>query len=97
DWTGACKGGFTVGPQKQAVTELDPDAPAQGADEALGFTMDVELEGRTVPMSRYTVYRDGGTVVTFMAINGAALFGESGGGDWDVPDAVVKAQLAKLS
>ena len=95
DWTGACKGDFTVGPQKQAVTELEADAPAQGADEAVRFTMEVELEGRTVPMTRYEVYRDGDTVVTFMAMNGAALLGESGD-DWGVPDAVVKAQLAKL-
>ncbi|WP_168711408.1 hypothetical protein [Streptomyces sp. RKND-216] len=95
DWTGACQGGFAVGPQKQGVTDVVPDAPARGTDEATTFTVTVDTEGKKIPMSRFAVYRDGDTVVTFMAMNGAALLGE-GGGDWGVPEAVVEAQLGKL-
>jgi hypothetical protein len=92
-WTGACTSGFAVGKQKQGVKDITENAPAEGTDEAVTFTMTVGVEGEQTPMAKYAVYRDGGTIVTFRVMNLAAMAGER----TSDPKVVLDAQLAKLS
>lgn len=91
-WLDSCKGGFTVGSEKQGITDLKAEAAALGADEAVTWTMTTEVEGKTTPSSKFAVYRDGNTVGYFMVLS----FTQLQGGELQLPQELVKAQLAKL-
>ncbi|MFR9675265.1 hypothetical protein [Streptomyces sp. TR06-5] len=93
-WTRSCSDGFTVAGQKQKVGGVSADEPLRGADEAVAFTVNVDIGGEITPMARYTVYREGGLVAAFQSTNLSALAGE--GDSADAPAPLVEAQLAKL-
>lgn len=89
----SCKGGFTVSGEKQKIARVQGDAPALGADEAVTFSVTVDDAGKTMTSSKFAVYRDGNTVAYFMALS----FAQAAGGDFEVPQVLVEAQLAKLT
>ncbi|WP_093799069.1 hypothetical protein [Streptomyces sp. Wb2n-11] len=84
----ACAGGFTVvtGSDKTKYTKVTPGAYA-GDDEAVAFTLTMDLEGEPSTSQLVTV-RKGSTLVTFYAQNFS--------GKTEQPKAEIEAQLAKL-
>ncbi|MGW0559474.1 hypothetical protein ACWDZ4_02295 [Streptomyces sp. NPDC003016] len=85
---GACAGGFTVtsGSDRTKYTEVAP-AAYTGGDEAVAFTLTMDLEGEPSTSQLVTV-RKGSTLVTFYA--------QSFTGKTEQPKAEIEAQLAKL-
>ncbi|HEX5569254.1 MAG TPA: hypothetical protein VFY14_20450 [Streptomyces sp.] len=88
-----CSGGFTatVSGDKQKVTKL-ADESVKGGEEALAWTVTVEQDGEKMPLKLVAV-RQGDVLATFSVINVAAA---GSGKDFDLPTAVVDAQVAKL-
>jgi hypothetical protein len=88
-----CAGGFTItmNGEKQKVTKLT-ELKVKGAEEALGWTVMTESEGKPAPL-KLAVVRQAGTVATFSSLNFAAT---AGGADFPLPTAVMDAQVAKL-
>ncbi len=83
-----CAGGFTLsaGSEKTKYTKVQPAAYTAG-DEAVAFTLSLELEGQ--PGTAHLVaVRKGGTLVTFHA--------QSLAGNAEQPKAVIDAQMKKL-
>ncbi|WP_432055020.1 hypothetical protein [Streptomyces sp. bgisy022] len=93
--TEKCAGGYAytaVGEKTKAVKVTAADRP-EGADEGRSVTVDMELEeGLSAPM-KVVVARKGSTVVSFAAVDFAAL---AKGEDFDFPAEIADAQLAKL-
>lgn len=91
-----CAGGYTytaVGEKTKTVKVTTTDEP-KGADEGRSITADMDLdEGVQAPM-KMVVARKGSTVVSFAAIDFAAL---AQGKDFDFPTDISDAQLAKLN
>ncbi|MGW1027086.1 hypothetical protein ACWD4J_25905 [Streptomyces sp. NPDC002577] len=88
-----CAGGFTltVDGEKQKVTKLTEES-VSGGDEALAWTVSALQDGEPVE-TKLVVVRQGTTLASFASVNMAAL---STGADFELPTAVVEAQLAKL-
>ncbi|MCD9144234.1 hypothetical protein [Streptomyces albireticuli] len=84
----ACAGGFTVTADgdKTKMTKVAP-ADYTAGDEAVAFTLGLDVEGQTAPTHLVAV-RKGSTVATFYALS---LTGQA-----EQPKAVVDAQVKKL-
>ncbi|MGW3660686.1 hypothetical protein ACWD6R_35785 [Streptomyces sp. NPDC005151] len=90
----ACSGGFTLtaaGTKQKVVTIKEEKI--SGGEEAAAWTLTVEQDGEKAPL-KLVVARQGGTVASFSAFNLAA---SGTGQDFELPTAVVDAQLAKLA
>ncbi|MFG3294552.1 hypothetical protein ACGF3G_37835 [Streptomyces sp. NPDC048179] len=88
-----CVGGFTatVDGEGRAFSRLVPELAPEGADQAMAWGAVVERDGVKSPV-KTVVFRKGATVGYLTAVpKGSAPK------DFSVPDAVVDAQLAKLS
>lgn len=85
----ACAGGFTAtaGTEKTKVTKVAP-ATYSGGDEAVAFTVTVDLEGESAT-SELVVARKGSTL--------AAFYSMSLSGKTEQPKEAIDAQLAKLA
>ena len=90
----ACSGGFglTVAGDKQKVVEIEEEK-ISGGEEAVAWTVTVEQDGEKAPF-KLVVVRQGATIASFTSLNLAA---SGTGKDYDLPTAVVDAQLAKLA
>ena len=88
---GKCASGFVVTVQgtKVTYTKVKSQTAVKGGDDAVHFTMTVELGGRKLPMD-IVVVRDGSTLAHFVGVDFTTMK------PYAVPQAVVKAQLAKL-
>ncbi|MFG2969186.1 hypothetical protein ACGFZS_38555 [Streptomyces sp. NPDC048288] len=88
-----CADGFTaaVDDERRTYSRLVPELAPEGADQAMAWGAVVERDGVKAPV-KAVVFRKGATVGYLTAVpEGSALK------DFSVPDAVVDAQLAKLS
>ncbi|MFI6249982.1 hypothetical protein [Streptomyces sp. NPDC051016] len=88
-----CAGGFTatVDGEGRAYSRLVPELAPEGADQAMAWGAVVERDCVKAPV-KAVVFRKGATVGYLTAVpKGSAPK------DFSVPDAVVDAQLAKLS
>ncbi|MCK8677269.1 hypothetical protein [Streptomyces lichenis] len=81
------------GQDKVTLTKI-VESPATGGDEAGGWTVFMDMEGKEVPFYQLTAGRRGSTLATFGTIDLAALTG--GGGEPVKSTAVVDAQVKKL-
>ncbi|WP_307835281.1 hypothetical protein [Streptomyces adelaidensis] len=90
-----CAKGFKLTAQgtDQQVTKVAEATAPEGADQAVALEVVTEAEGSKVPM-KVVVFRKGGTVGYFTALNIGAL---ATGKDFDFPTKVVDAQLDKLA
>jgi hypothetical protein len=88
-----CAGGFTLttGSKKQKVTKIS-DESVSGGEDALAWTVTAEQDGEKAPL-KVVVVRQGTTLASFSSVNLAAV---GTGGDYELPTAVVEAQVAKL-
>ncbi|MCA6092027.1 hypothetical protein LE181_07605 [Streptomyces sp. SCA3-4] len=84
----ACAGGFTLtaGGEKTKITKVEPASYTAG-DEAVAFTLTVDLEGQSGTAHMVAV-RKGTTVATF--------YSQSLAGKAEQPKAVIDAQMKKL-
>ncbi|MCP3819908.1 hypothetical protein NLX86_17940 [Streptomyces sp. A3M-1-3] len=84
-----CATGFTmsVAGEKQKITKLTPET-VSGGQEALAWTVHVEQDGEKGAF-KLAFVRQGTTLASFSAINLATP-------DYDLPKAVIDAQVAKL-
>ncbi|WP_256105200.1 hypothetical protein [Streptomyces sp. ODS05-4] len=91
----ACAAGFgaTADGEDVKVTKIT-ETPVAGGDEAAGWTVVVNMEGKDIPFYQLAAVRKGSTLATFGGMNLAAMAGK------DVkpepPTAVIEAQVAKL-
>ncbi|MFJ7137194.1 hypothetical protein [Streptomyces fungicidicus] len=95
DAAGKCAGGFTAtvsGEEMQVVKVAGGTAP-EGGDESSALTLTIAAEEDVKAPSKIVVVREGATLVTFSAVNLAAM---ATGEDFDVPADVVTAQVGKL-
>ncbi|GGW32814.1 hypothetical protein [Streptomyces griseoloalbus] len=90
-----CAGGFTatVSGEKAEVVEVATTAAPEGGDEAAAITLTVAADENVKAPSKIIVVRKGATLVSFSAVNLAAV---ATGEDFEVPAEVVDAQLGKL-
>ncbi|MFF8030511.1 hypothetical protein [Streptomyces sp. NPDC016626] len=90
-----CAGGFTatVSGEKAEVVEVATTTAPEGGDEASAVTLTVAADENVKAPSKIIVVRKGATLVSFSAVNLAAV---ATGEDFEVPVDVVDAQLAKL-
>ncbi len=90
-----CAGGFTatVSGEKMQVVKVAA-AAAEGGDEGSAITLTVAVDEGIKAPNKIIVVRKGATLVTFSAVNLAAM---GTGEDFDVPADVVEAQLGKLA
>jgi hypothetical protein len=88
-----CSGGFTmtVGGTEQKITKLAAE-DVKGGEEALAWTVTAEQEGETAPL-KLVVVRQGGVLASFSSMNIGAM---GSGKDYELPVAVVDAQVKKL-
>jgi hypothetical protein len=88
-----CSGGFTmtVGGTEQKITKLAAE-DVKGGEEALAWTVTAEQEGETAPL-KLVVVRQGGVLASFSSMNIGAI---GSGKDYELPVAVVDAQVKKL-
>ncbi|MGW2301064.1 hypothetical protein [Streptomyces sp. NPDC001809] len=86
-----CAGGFGVAhlKEKSKVAKVAPETVTAG-DEAVAFTVTSDMEGKPF-VSKLVVFRKGNTLASFSTISVAP------GGVKALPQAVVDAQVAKLS
>ncbi|WNI23351.1 hypothetical protein [Streptomyces sp. ITFR-16] len=89
-----CASGFTLtaAGEKQKIVRI-AEEKVKGGEDAVAWTVTVEAEGEKSAMKLVEV-RQGATVASFTALNLAA---SGAGGDFDLPTAVVDAQVAKLA
>ncbi|MEU9531195.1 MULTISPECIES: hypothetical protein [Streptomyces] len=89
-----CAGGFalTVAGDKQKVTRI-AEEQVEGGEEAAAWTVGVESGGDKMTF-KLTALRQGTTLASFSSMNLAAM---DGGGDYDLPTAVIGAQAKKLA
>ncbi|MEU8506847.1 hypothetical protein AB0C40_19355 [Streptomyces brevispora] len=88
-----CASGFTLkaAGAKQKVVKITEEQ-VKGGEDAAAWTVAIEAEGEKNTMKLAQV-RQGGTVASFSSFNLAAA---SSGGDFELPTAVIDAQVAKL-
>ncbi|MFD7716034.1 hypothetical protein [Streptomyces sp. NPDC059814] len=89
-----CASGFTMkaAGTKQKVVKIMEEQVKAGEDAA-AWTVTIESDGEKSAMKLVQV-RQGATVASFSALNLAAA---SSGGDFELPKAVIDAQVAKLA
>lgn len=89
-----CAGGFAlnVAGDKQKVTKI-AEEQVEGGEEAAAWTVSVESGGDKMTF-KLTALRQGTTLASFSSMNLAAM---DGGGDYDLPTAVIGAQAKKLA
>lgn len=90
----ACSGGFTLtaAGTKQKVVTIEEEKIA-GGEEAAAWKLTMEQDGEKAPL-KLVVARQGATVASFSSLNLAAT---GTGQDFELPTAIVDAQLAKLA
>ncbi|MFI8433602.1 hypothetical protein ACIGJO_07610 [Streptomyces sp. NPDC079020] len=90
-----CDGGFsiTMDGDTQKIARLSEEK-VTGGDEAIGWTVTSESEGKQIPF-KLVAMRRSGTFATFVSFNLAATGGKAEG--FELPTAIVTAQAAKLS
>ncbi|MFF1345063.1 hypothetical protein ACFVZJ_03595 [Streptomyces sp. NPDC058322] len=89
-----CAGGFefTAAGEKQKVAKITEEQ-VKGGEEAAAWTVQVEQGGEKVEF-KLVAMRQGASFASFSSMNLAAM---GGGGDFELPTAVVEAQAAKLA
>ncbi|MFE0791511.1 hypothetical protein [Streptomyces mutabilis] len=90
-----CAGGFTasVGSDKLRIAEVTTTAAPKGGDEGFAVTLGVDIgKDANAPM-KVVVVRKGATIASFSAANLSSM---ATGADFEVPAAVIDAQIAKL-
>ncbi|ROQ67257.1 hypothetical protein EDD93_1678 [Streptomyces sp. 840.1] len=89
-----CASGFTLtaAGSKQKIVKIT-EAKVEGGEEAAGWTVNTESDGDRMTMKLVQV-RQGSTVASFTALNLAAA---ASGKDFELPTAVIDAQVAKLA
>ncbi|MEU8626593.1 hypothetical protein [Streptomyces sp. NPDC048669] len=89
-----CASGFTMkaAGTKQKIVKITEEQVKAGEDAA-AWTVTIEADGDKSTMKLVQV-RQGATVASFAALNLAAA---SSGGDFELPKAVIDAQVAKLA
>ncbi|MCT2545750.1 MULTISPECIES: hypothetical protein [Streptomyces] len=89
-----CAGGFefTAAGEKQKVAKITEEQ-VKGGEEAAAWTVRVEQGGEKVEF-KLVAMRQGASFASFSSMNLAAM---GGGGDFELPTAVVEAQAAKLA
>ncbi|RPK46587.1 hypothetical protein EES39_13330 [Streptomyces sp. ADI92-24] len=89
-----CASGFTMkaAGTKQKIVKI-AEEQVKGGEDAAGWTVTIESDGERSTMKLVQV-RQGATVASFTALNLAAA---SSGGDFELPTAVIDAQVAKLA
>ncbi|MFD4762719.1 hypothetical protein ACFWOJ_28815 [Streptomyces sp. NPDC058439] len=89
-----CAGGFdfTAAGEKQKVSKITEEQ-IKGGEEAVAWTVQLEQGGEKVKL-KLVALRQGATFASFSSMNLAAM---GGGGDFELPTAVVQAQAAKLA
>lgn len=89
-----CAGGFefTAAGEKQKVAGITEEQ-AKGGEESAAWTVRVEQDGEKVEF-KLAAMRQGASFASFSSINLAAM---GGGGDFELPTAVIEAQAAKLA
>ncbi|MDT0394734.1 MULTISPECIES: hypothetical protein [Streptomyces] len=94
DAAGKCAGGYTatVSGEDMKVVKVAA-AAAEGGDESSAVTLTVAADEDIQAPNKIIVVRKGATLVTFSAVNLAAM---ATGEDFDVPADVVEAQVGKL-
>lgn len=88
-----CASGFTIkaaGVEQKIVKVTEEQV--KGGEDAVAWTVTVESDGEKSAMKLVEV-RQGSTVASFTSLN---LASSGGGGDFDLPTAVIDAQAAKL-
>ncbi|KES08147.1 hypothetical protein BU52_06870 [Streptomyces toyocaensis] len=90
-----CAGGFTatVAGEEMKVVKVATTAAPEGGDEGTAITLTVAAEEDVKAPSKIVVVRKGATLVSFSAVNLAAM---ATGEDFEVPADVVDAQVGKL-
>lgn len=90
-----CAGGFaaTVGSDKMPIAEVSTATAPEGGDEAVAVTLGVATGKDTNAPMKVIVVRKGTTLASFSAVNLSSMMT---GADFEVPRAVVDAQVAKL-
>ncbi|MEV5931358.1 hypothetical protein AB0L56_00970 [Streptomyces sp. NPDC052079] len=91
-----CAGGFkaTVAGEEAKVVKVATTAAPEGGDEGTAITLTVAADEDVKAANKIVVVRKGSTLVSFSAVNLAAM---ATGEDFDVPADVVAAQVGKLS
>ncbi|MFI1418256.1 hypothetical protein ACH4VX_09725 [Streptomyces sp. NPDC020731] len=91
-----CAGGFTatVSGEKAKVVKVATSAGPEGGDEGTAITLTVAVDEEIKAPNKIVVVRKGATLVSFSAVNLAAM---ATGEDFEVPADVVAAQLGKLA
>lgn len=89
-----CAGGFefTAAGEKQKVAKITEEQ-VKGGEEAVAWTVQLEQGGEKVEF-KLVAMRQGAAFASFSSMNLAAM---GGGGDFELPTAVVEAQAAKLA
>ncbi|MFD7527111.1 MULTISPECIES: hypothetical protein [unclassified Streptomyces] len=89
-----CAGGFefTAAGEKQKVAKITEEQ-VKGGEEAAAWTVQVEQGGEKIEF-KLVAMRQGASFASFSSMNLAAM---GGGGDFELPTAVVEAQAAKLA
>ncbi|MFD7496080.1 hypothetical protein ACFV8T_27430 [Streptomyces sp. NPDC059832] len=89
-----CAGGFafTAAGEKQKVSKITEEQ-VKGGEEAAAWSVQVEQGGEKVEF-KLVAMRQGASFASFSSMNLAAM---GGGGDFELPTAVVEAQAAKLA
>ncbi|WUS98323.1 hypothetical protein OHA46_17360 [Streptomyces sp. NBC_00708] len=89
-----CASGFTLtaAGTKQKIVKITEEQ-VKGGEEAAAWKVAVEADGEKMTL-KLIALRQGATVASFSAMNLAAM---DGGGDFDLPAAVIDAQAKKLA
>jgi hypothetical protein len=89
-----CAGGFefTAAGEKHKVSRITEEQ-VKGGEESAAWTVQVEQGGEKVEFKLAAV-RQGASFASFASMNLAAM---GGGGDFELPAAVIEAQAAKLA
>ncbi|MEU6014953.1 hypothetical protein ABZ826_13150 [Streptomyces sp. NPDC047515] len=89
-----CAGGFdfTAAGEKQKVSKITEEK-VKGGEDAAAWTVQLEQDGEKVQL-KLVALRQGPSFASFSSMNLAAM---GGGGDFELPTAVVEAQAAKLA
>lgn len=90
-----CAGGFTatVGSDEMRIAKVTTSAAPEGGDEAFAATLGVATGADSSAPMKVVVVRKGSTLASFSVVNLSSMVT---GDDFEVPAAVVDAQVAKL-
>lgn len=90
-----CAGGFdaTVGSDEMRIAKVTTTDAPEGGDEAVAATIGVATGADTHAPMKIVVVRKGATLASFGIVNISAMMT---GEDFEIPTAVIDAQLAKL-